>query len=58
MRVLVYRPQGATRKPGHGFWVENTGTSALIFVRRGSPPWLGPEEAQPWPDENERSAGC
>lgn len=34
---------------GHGFWVENTGTDALIFLCCGSPPWPGDEEAQPWP---------
>lgn len=36
-------------QPGHGFWVENTGSSALIFLCCGSPPWPGAEEAQPWP---------
>ena len=45
-------------KPGHGFWVENTGPTALIFLCCGSPPWPGPEEAQPWPNGNERRAGC
>jgi len=35
--------------PGDGFWVENTGTTDLIFLCCGSPPWPGDEEAQPWP---------
>jgi hypothetical protein len=26
----------------------------LIFLCCGSPPWPGPEEAQPWPGANER----
>src|SRR5579859_7123322 len=35
--------------PGHGFWVENTGATDLIFLCGGSPPWPGDQEAQPWP---------
>jgi hypothetical protein len=26
----------------------------LIFLCCGSPPWPGPEEAQPWPEGHER----
>jgi hypothetical protein len=29
----------------------------LIFLCCGSPPWPGPEEAQPWPDGHEKRAG-
>jgi len=35
----------------HGFWVENTGPDDLIFLCCGSPPWPGPDEAQPWPPD-------
>ncbi len=35
--------------PGHGFWVESTGPTALIFLCCGSPPWPGDDEAWPWP---------
>lgn len=34
---------------GSGFWVENIGTTDLIFLCCGSPPWPGDQEAQPWP---------
>lgn len=38
--------------PGHGFWVENVGTSDLVWLCCGSPPWASLEdEAWPWPPE-------
>src|SRR5262249_10219636 len=39
--------------PRHGFWVENTSGSDLIFLCCGSPPWPGDQEAQRWPPVNE-----
>jgi mannose-6-phosphate isomerase-like protein (cupin superfamily) len=48
--VLAVGPGDAILlQPGHGFWVENGGTSDLIFLCCGSPPWPGDQEAQPWP---------
>ncbi len=35
----------------HGFFVENTGDTDLIFLCCGSPPWPGDEEAQHWPPQ-------
>jgi mannose-6-phosphate isomerase-like protein (cupin superfamily) len=35
--------------PRHGFWVQNTDDTDLIWLCCGSPPWPGAEEAQPWP---------
>ncbi|HST89245.1 MAG TPA: cupin domain-containing protein [Ktedonobacterales bacterium] len=41
----------------HGFWMENTGATDLIWLCCGSPPWPGAQEAQPWPsDEREEGA--
>jgi mannose-6-phosphate isomerase-like protein (cupin superfamily) len=34
---------------GHGFWVENSGSTDLVFLCCGSPPWPGADEARPWP---------
>lgn len=36
-------------RPGDGFWLENMGSDNFIFLCCGSPPWPGPDEAQPWP---------
>jgi mannose-6-phosphate isomerase-like protein (cupin superfamily) len=47
--------------PGHGFWVENTGSTDLVFLCCGSPPWPGADEAQPWPPsapQAERAEGA
>lgn len=42
----------------HGFWMENTGTTDLIWLCCGSPPWPGAQEAQPWPSgEREERVG-
>ncbi len=36
---------------GYRFWVENTGSDALVFLCCGTPPWPGHDEAIVW-DEN------
>jgi len=41
----------------HGFWMENSGTSDLIWLCCGSSPWPGAQEARPWPS-GEREEGA
>ena len=48
--VFDVTPGDAVLVPaGHGFWVENTGADALIFLCCDSPIWPSDAEAQPWP---------